>query len=294
MRAPVPASERGRPFGGGGSRGRGRGASFGLYAPGAKDKPATFIFVLTPAVRHTAIRERRQLNGIQVTASTFAYRVFLAVCVSVVLGATTFTAWRSAANRSEARNLIHERLAPQLRAIGHEYAHRFNRLSLEEQRRVLQRLLTQESEIVVYRGIHKPEPTSEKDHIFAPVLAFLHDDVAFVAAWMSRDWKMDLPSRIQGPRNSVLQVLRNTSDGPREVGYFDAPWSHLKIADANWDGRYRMFCLPQLFPKALERFAGKPPADFGAPAEYFHVGAFNFADGKHMTRFVAGRLGIGW
>ena len=49
----------------------------------------------------------------------------------------------------------------------------------------------------------------------------------------------------------------------------ESPDKYLKIADANWDGRYRMFVLPA-------------PLDYAADAKFLGVSAFNFKDGVEI------------
>ena len=251
-----------------------------------------FILVLAPAAWICVSQERRSKDTTWEVAGTIAYKIFLIVLTCIVLVVTGYTGWRSVVNRAQARVLMDGNLKTQVQELGIDYAHRFNRLSLREQRNILRRLLDSEREVLVYRGTSRPDSVTE-GHVFAPILAFLHDEVAYVAVWMSRDWEMTLPSRIQGPRNSMIQLLRNTSDGPRKVRYFDAPWSHLKIADANWDDSYRMLCFPQLYSKSLERFAGERPAELGKPVKFFHVAAFNFGGGSHMSGLSLLQVGEG-
>jgi hypothetical protein len=89
-----------------------------------------------------------------------------------------------------------------------------------------------------------------------------------VIARMSRDWKMDLPSVMQGPRNSALFVLKETEVVPSVLNYGSNLSSVQKIADSNWDGRYRMFWLPQ-------------QSGGNSTTRFLTVNVFNFSGGSH-------------
>jgi hypothetical protein len=194
-----------------------------------------------------------------------------------------FVVARSAINRAEARELVDSDPAEKIKELGYRYAHRFNRLSSAEQRTVADRLVSSKNGLSIFRPLQPFE--SDPQRIFMPVLAFIGDGarsmdvpptregpkLLFVVARMSEQWQMLLPSRVQGPRNSVLVVLKNRD---RRAGLHipnEAPGKYLKIADANWDGRYRMFCLPE-------------PQDIAEEAQFFNVSAYNFKDGVYSQR----------
>lgn len=189
------------------------------------------------------------------------------VCVAVALAACGYTLFRGAVNRKESQALLAGNPLEVIHSMGLGYVPRFNRLPAEEQKQLVFRLFEQRQGNVVFFSGRGPEPWPGE--IFHPVLCVTGKNALFVVAWLSDKWRMTLPGRVQGPRNSVLRVMKNCDAGPPVLPYMTMPYNHWKIADANWDGRYRIFAIPQ-------------PPGYAEGALFFHASAHNFKAGSHV------------
>ncbi len=218
------------------------------------------FLILMPASEYAA---REQAAAPQFKRNTVVCMALAALAIPAVLPVAAYTGYRSGANRREALDILTGDPYQEFQALGYRFSWRFNRLSLADQQKVIDRLLSSERRGEVFSA---RSPAGGKT--FTPILAMIAGDDLGVIAKMSRDWKMDLPSRVQGPRNSALRILKNTGQGPPQMYYLQDVGNYLKIQDASWDGRYRMFCLPE-------------PPDFANGARFLDVGAFNFSGGSH-------------
>lgn len=235
----------------------------------------TVIFVLAPSAWF-ALNPGDRPDDRAEKANKFVYKtggIILSFVVCVVL---VFALARSVINGRQARRIIENDPIESIRRLGHTYAYHFNRLPVVDQQKVIDRLLTQAYRASVFR----PVATTVTEGPFSPTLAFVAENLApkpspastrrtlFLVAKMSASWKPLAPSRIQGPRNSVLFAMKNVSGAPPILHYLENPGNYSKIPDANWDDRYRMFCLPQ-------------NSDVEERADFLYAGVYNFKDGEH-------------
>jgi len=239
---------------------------------------ATLLLIVLPAA--VVLSREKGAEELNVERNALSYKFAGAFALVALILLSSFVGVRAAINRANASELLDGDPAEKVKELRHRYMHRFNRLSLTEQQKVLDRLTISKLGPSLFGPIQPFD--SDPQRIFTPVLAFIGEGarsiglpptregpkILFVVARMSKDWRMTLPSRLQGPRNSVLVVLKNRD---RRAGLHipnEAPGKYLKIADANWDGRYRMFCLPE-------------PRDIAEGAQFFNVSAYNFKDGEY-------------
>lgn len=242
------------------------------FYPGCAIAYCLGIFlILLPAVRHVAMEARTENAGFRRLRNTLVYRVVGILALMLLLLVSGFTGYRSVVNRAKARELLAGDPFEKLNQLRLDFAFRFNRLSLPEQQNMIMRLLSAPVSQPVFRL--PTHPASEAPKLFSPVLAISGDRFLCVVAKLSRDWKMLLPSRGQGPKNSVLLVVKNGDRLRSSLDFLESPDQYLKIADANWDGRYRMFVLPA-------------PADYAADARFLGVSAFNFKAGVEVETLV--------
>lgn len=234
----------------------------------------SFVFILAPAVFLVGKSATNVSPSPQADRNTRVLKMFLTLCLTALFIIGIFTWFRREVNRREAYELLNGPPAVKLTELGYRYAHRFNRLPVDKQRVIIDRFLSPE-----YKGIvfHAGSRQEGKGEIFRPLMALRGDRSLAIIAQMSSEWKMALPSRVQGPRNSVLMVLKNKDVGPGVLPYYAPPNIFLKISDANWDGCFRLFFLPQ-------------PADFEVDAKFFNVSAHNFIDGSHNDGLVLSRI----
>jgi hypothetical protein len=241
----------------------------------------TLFFIILPAT--ILVSREKEASEPHFDRNTLSYKFAGAFVIVALILLSSFLAVRTAINSANARELVDSDPVEKVKELKYRYMHRFNRLSFTAQQKVLDRLISSEQALPIFRPIQPFAPDTHR--IFTPVLAFIGDGarsidvpptregpkILFVVARLSKEWRMTLPSRVQGPRNSVLLVLKNADRGSGVHVANEAPGKYVKIADANWDGRYHMFCLPE-------------PLDFGDGAQFLNVSAYNFKDGEHSPR----------
>ena len=242
---------------------------------------AAMVFMFSPAV-YVLAKEWKGPTDVTIQRNSLAYKAVGAALLVAALLVFSFVAFRGVVNRAKAAELTRDDPIEKAQRLGQNYAYRFNRLSQGEQRAIIERLLSSpHAESVLHPSAGSP---SISDDPFVPVAAFsiagspenpsagkpARPPLLFVAARLSEKWKMMLPSRVQGPRNSLLFANKNVAGAPPVHYYLESPEHYVKIADPNWDGRYRMFCLPQSLDLQEN--------------EFLYVGAYNFKDGEHGPR----------
>jgi hypothetical protein len=234
---------------------------------------ATFLswaLILTPAARSIGMESNGLSHPPEFARNTWVYRIAFCIGFTAILGFAAFALFKSVVNRIEANKLLSGDPVQKFAELGYRYSVLFNRLPIEDQQTVVDRLLSKEHRQAVFRS---ESPVNRTDVIFQPVAAVAGDRMLAVIARMSRDWKMDLPSVLQGPRNSALFVSKETEVVPSAFSYGTSLSRVQKIADSNWDGRYRMFWLPQ-------------QSGGDSTTRFLTVNAFNFSGGSHMEGLV--------
>ena len=185
-----------------------------------------------------------------------------------------FSVYQGMVNRRVARELLNGDPMQSFQRLEYRFSWEFNRLSPAEKQTVLRRLLAPEHKGQVFRPLKSAASASP----FEPLLVLSGNECVCVVARLSSKWKMLLPSRIQGPRNSLLFVVKNVDHVPGVNHYLDSPFNYLKICDTSWDDGIHMFCLP----------SGAPfqPGDVNRNASFFGVGACNFKYVDHNLGLV--------
>jgi hypothetical protein len=246
------------------------------------------MFIIAPAVYFVAWEkpsawEKPGAGELALHRNTLSYKLMGETILVALVVLMAFVLIRVVVNQNQARQLSGSDPMQRMRDLRQQYAYHFNRLSAGDQKSIIDRLLSSKHVDSVFRPSSSSESISQG--IFRPVVAVFdagarggnspaqpeRPPIVFVIARLSENWKMRLPSRLQGPRNSLLFVKKNAAGAPPAHYYLEAPTNYVKIADANWDGRYRMFCLPA-------------PADFLRDAKFIYAGAYNFKDGEHGPR----------
>lgn len=214
--------------------------------------------------------------------NTGAWRLAMVLALLPFVPFTIYCLYRNQVNRRDALELLVQNPSESFQKLGRKFAQRFNRLKPQERTLLVKRLLEiQNSECVL-----KPaSPKVDYLQLFTPVVGLVGDDVLCIAAHMSKDWKMTLPSRAQGPRNSGLLVLKNAEKFSGSVVEPQVPYNFMSIHDDVWDNSLYMFCLPI-------------PPGTREGARFFGVGAFNYRDSSPQTGLVldyisGGRLLMG-
>ncbi len=223
------------------------------------------FLILLPAVCQVARETRTDHAEVVPPRNTLVYRMVGILLLGLGLLVWGFTSYRFIVNRAQARELLAGDPIQKLNQLRLDFAFRFNRLSFAAQQQVIVRLLAAPSTQPIFRL--PADRQSGPKGIFTPVLAVAGDRILYVVTWMSSDWRMRLPSRGQGPKNSVLLLVKNADRLGSTLGWLESPDKYIKIANANWDGRYRMFVFPA-------------PSDYAADAKFLGVSAYNFKGGE--------------
>jgi len=223
------------------------------------------FLILMPAARHIAIETSTDAAEPQHRRNILVCKMGGVLALGLVLAVGIYTTYRFLINRAEARALLTGDPFQKLNQLRFDFAFRFNRLSIGEQQNVISRLLSPQSSQPVFRP--SPKAAGKLEKVFNPVLAVIGDRFLCVVAKLSRDRNVPFPSRAQGPKSSVLLVVKNQDRLGDTLGFLESPDKYLKIADANWDGHYRMFVLPA-------------PPDYATDARFLGVSAFNFKSGS--------------
>jgi hypothetical protein len=196
-------------------------------------------------------------------AERFAVKRTLAVFAGAIVFASV-----AAAGWVLFRDVMNDREASEIMAAGAwqkgdrlnlEYAYKFNRLPVDDQQRLITRIMNDPPPLS-YRPITPPSGP------FVPTVVLYRDRVLYIVGRFQRTWRMTLPARVQGPRNSVLIVWPQGPAREPILHYIDRQLMYQKITDANWDDKYHMIALPARFD----------------PTNLAGLGIYNFSGGGHV------------
>jgi hypothetical protein len=185
---------------------------------------------------------------------------FLAGAIVVALvAAAGWVLFREVINDREAYEIVVAGAWQKGDHLNLEYAYKFNRLPVDDQQRLIARIMNDPPPLA-YR------PTTPPSGAFIPTVVLYRDRILYIVGRFQRTWRMTLPGRVQGPRNSVLIVWPRGPAHDAILRYLDRRLMYQKITDANWDDKYHMIALPARFD----------------PTNLASLGVYNFSAGGHV------------
>lgn len=188
-------------------------------------------------------------------------RILVVTVVGVVV-ASGYVLYRVQANAKAAIVFKESVMEERLSAVTPDHVPHFNRLDLEDQRRVLDQM-----EGWSRARAYEPELTGS----MRPVWGWDDGEHVYLVAHLGVDWVPTGPSRQQGTRSSGMMLWAEGEEAPHNyppLRRLEKPRArgYLKINDHFWTGRYRMFCLPATGLLDVERWK---------------IGHYNFVGGGH-------------
>jgi hypothetical protein len=185
---------------------------------------------------------------------------FLAVAIMAVLvAAAGWVLFREVINDRAAYEIVAPGAWQKGDRLNLEYVYKFNRLPVDDQQRLIARIMNDPPPLA-YR------PLSQPSGAFIPTVVLYRDRILYVVGRFQRTWRMTLPARVQGPRNSVLIVWPRGPARETILHYLDKRLMYQKITDANWDDKYHMMALPARVD----------------PTNLASLGVYNFTAGGHV------------
>lgn len=147
----------------------------------------------------------------------------------------------------------------------YKYAHLFNRLPVDEQIKVIQRLTTAQNENVV---VGKDFESGDA-HIFNPAMLIFSGAQMHLIAYLGEGFEKPFIEIDQGHASSIVSI--NSAPQGHNLQF-----AHTFINDLEWRGRYKMFSFP-LYPVLKNEKYIRVSADQAVASEDFTVTSRNIS-----------------
>ena len=204
------------------------------------------FFVMTPGIYEISKR-----NYFPVTAGNkHIYAIFikfvLIIFVLCLLSAGAFTGYKSYNNYTIANKLVQGNPYKDIQELGYDYTISFNRLSVEKQKSIIDKLRNSGGDNIVRRR----EYIKGDLDVFNPEIFIFSERQFHIIAYLGEKWTKPPYVIKSGLVSSMIVISKNNEKNVLEGDGLSWPtlpvnrYIYQFVTDYEWTGKYKMFSFP--------------------------------------------------
>lgn len=205
------------------------------------------IFILLPCFLSIQRKnEKEQTIFYTNIGSTSINMYIMMICLSTASIPIIYSIIRVAINNYNAKQLVSDNNPIEtIHKLNYQYGYLFNRLSLNEQTKIIDKL----KNIKGHQNVLCQNDYADKESLFSPVCTIIFQPegkqytTAHLITYLSKDRNIPFPKSDQGPANSFISISKGTCDLSKGFLYDHDKCLYQRIPDANWDNKYHFITV---------------------------------------------------